>query len=208
MQAGEFFWDELQGWRLEVDAGLIPREFRQVLEGRLALQAPQTLPAAPLAHCQRLLALLHERATADSSFPFAHRVTTALLQAVIGVFAGAYAQPRPAGAAVSQGRELAYQFRLLLEQHFATLKSPAAYARLLHVSPNHLNATLKQETGFPVNYWIRHAVEREAKQLLACSTLDMKQMAAVLGYADAPYFCRLFRKQAGVSPGAFRRQKP
>ena len=199
---------ELQGWFLEVDVALIPRDCRQVLEGRLALQAPQTLPAAQLAHCQQLLALLHERATAAGSFPFAHQVTTALLQAVVGVFAGAYAQASATGAAASRARELTYRFRLLLEQHFATLKSPAAYARQLHVSLNHLNTMLKQETGFSVSYWIGHAIVLEAKRLLAYSTLDVKEIAVLLGYADGPYFCRLFKKQAGVSPGAFRRQKP
>ena len=199
---------QVQGWFLEVDVGLIPREFRQVLEGRLVLQAPQTLPAAQLAHCQRLLALLHERAAPDGCFPFAHHVTTALLQAVIGVFAGAYAHSLSTGAAASRAKELTYRFRRLLEQHFATLKSPAAYARQLHVSPNHLNAMLKQETGFSVSYWISHAVVLEAKRLLAYRTLDVKEIAALLGYADGPYFSRLFKKQAGVSPGAFRRQKP
>ena len=199
---------EIRGWFLEVDVGLIPREFRQVLEGRLALQLPQTLPAAQLAHCQQLLALLHERANPDDSFPFAHVVTTALLQAVIGVFAGAYAQSSPASAVASRARELTYCFRQLLGQHVATLKSPAAYARQLHVSPNHLNAMLKQETGFSVSYWICQAIVLEAKRLLAYSTLDVKEIAAALGYTDYPYFSRLFKKHAGVSPSVFRRQKP
>ncbi len=198
----------IQGWFLEVDAALIPREFRQVLEGRLALQLPQTLPAAQLAHCQRLLALLHERATTpDDSFPFAHHVTTALLQAVVGLFAGAYAYPSPAGTVASRARELTYHFRQLLGQHFATLKSPAAYARQLNVSPNHLNAMLKQETGFSVSYWICHAIVLEAKRLLAYSTLDVKEIATALGYTDYPYFSRLFKKHVGVSPSAFRREK-
>ena len=199
---------EIQGWFLEVDGALIPREFRQVLEGRLALQAPQTLPMAQLAHCQRLLALLHERATSDGCFPLAHHVTTALLQAVVGLFAGAYAQSSPADAVASRARELTYRFRQLLGQHVATLKSPAAYARQLHVSPNHLNAMLKQETGFSVSYWICHAIVLEAKRLLAYSTLDVKGIATALGYTDYPYFSRLFKKHAGSSPSAFRRQKP
>ncbi|RZK91689.1 MAG: AraC family transcriptional regulator, partial [Hymenobacter sp.] len=76
------------------------------------------------------------------------------------------------------------------------------------VLPSTLNAMLKQETGFSVSYWISHAIVLEAKRLLAYSTLDVKEIAALLGYADGPYFSRLFKKQAGVSPGAFRRQKP
>ena len=199
---------DIQGWFLEVAVGLIPHKFRQVLEGRLALQAPQTLPAAQLAQCQRLLSLLHERSSANGSFPFAPHVTTALVQAVSGVFAGAYAQSSPVGVAASRAQELTYRFRILLEQHFATLKSPAAYARQLHVSPNHLNAMVKRETGFSVSYWIGHAIVLEAKRLLVYSTLEVKEIAALLGYTDGPYFCRLFKKQVGLSPGAFRRQTP
>lgn len=58
-----------------------------------------------------------------------------------------------------------------------------AYARQLRVSPNHLNAMLKQEMGFSVSYRICHATILEAKRLLVYSTLNMRQVAAVLGCA-------------------------
>lgn len=198
---------QVQGWFLEVDAGLIPNEFRQVLEGRLTLQPHRTLPATQLRHCQRLLAMLHERAAPASPFPLEHLVTTALLQAVVGVFAGAYAQPSPPGAAVARSKELTYQFRRLLGQHLPALKSPSAYAQQLHVSANHLNAVLKKETGFSVSYWLTQALLLEAKRLLVYSALDVKVIAAALGYTDYPYFSRFFKKKVGVSPSVFRQQK-
>ncbi len=198
---------EVQGWFLEVDVALIPSEFHQVFESGLALQPPLALPVAQRHHCRSLLAMLHERAAPDGTFPLEHLVTRALLQAVVGLFAGAYAQPPPTGAAVARSRQLTYQFRRLLGQHFQTLKSPSAYARQLCVSANHLNALLKKETGFSVSYWITHALMLEAKRLLVYSTLDVKAIAATLGYTDYPYFSRFFKKQAGVSPGAFRQQK-
>lgn len=197
---------ELQGWFLEVDAGLIPAEFRYVLEGSLALQPPQPLPPAQLQHCRQLLAVLHERAAADT-FPLAPLVTMALIQAVVGLFAGAYAQPPPSSGAVARSKQLTHHFRHLLGQHFQELKSPSAYAQRLHVSANHLNAVLQKETGFSVSYWITHAVLLEAKRLLVYSTLDVKAIAAALGYADYAYFSRFFKKQAGVSPLVFRQQK-
>lgn len=177
-----------------------------MLEGSLTLQPPRTLPAAQRHHCQQLLALLHERA-APTTFPLEHLVTTALLQAVVGVFAGAYAQSPPPGAAVARSKELTYQFRRLLGQHLPTLKTPSAYAQQLHVSTNHLNAVLQKETGFSVSYWLTQALLLEAKRLLVYSTLDVKEIAATLGYTDYAYFSRFFKKQAGVSPRAFRQQK-
>lgn len=45
------------------------------------------------------------------------------------------------------------QFRQLLRQNFKEIKSPAAYASLLNISPAYLNEAVKQNTGFAISYW-------------------------------------------------------
>jgi len=44
----------------------------------------------------------------------------------------------------------------------------------------------------------------EAKRLLYHSDQSLKEIAAILGYDDYPYFSRLFTKVAGIAPLNFR----
>ncbi|WP_324607832.1 helix-turn-helix transcriptional regulator [Streptomyces sp. NRRL F-5123] len=45
----------------------------------------------------------------------------------------------------------------------------------------------------------------EAKRLIAATGLTITQVSASVGFADPAYFCRLFRRETGLSPGEFRR---
>lgn len=56
---------------------------------------------------------------------------------------------------------------------------------------------------FPIDYVIRHRIER-AKHLLATTRSPVGDIAECVGYADAHYFSRLFRKHTGMSPSDFR----
>ena len=45
----------------------------------------------------------------------------------------------------------------------------------------------------------------EAKRLLARTDLTVQQVAKELGFADPSCFCQFFRREAGLTPGSFRR---
>jgi len=96
------------------------------------------------------------------------------------------------------------EFRQLVTQRFKTMKSPADYAEAMHLSLSYLNEIVKETTGFPVSYWIQQEVILEAKRLLYYSQCSVKEIAFELGYEDHTYFSRLFKKQAGQTPGEFR----
>ena len=51
---------------------------------------------------------------------------------------------------------------------------------------------------------IESRVLLEAKRYLTFSSLSVKEIAALLGYADAGYFNRMFRREIGTAPGKFR----
>ncbi|MFC5286984.1 AraC family transcriptional regulator [Actinokineospora guangxiensis] len=86
----------------------------------------------------------------------------------------------------------------------APLWSVAAYAGRIGVTPGHLTQAVKSATGRPASQLVREARVREAKRLLAGTRLTVRQVAARVGFADPAYFCRFFRRETGVSPGAFR----
>ncbi|WPO84270.1 helix-turn-helix domain-containing protein [Chryseobacterium sp. JJR-5R] len=99
---------------------------------------------------------------------------------------------------------IAKDFKLLLDQHFLTVKSPSQYAGKLNISAAYLNECLKKSTGQTVSYHIHQRIILEAKRLLFHSGKSVKEIATELGYDDYPYFSRLFTKIAGMTALAFR----
>jgi AraC-like DNA-binding protein len=79
-----------------------------------------------------------------------------------------------------------------------------ALAALCHMSVTHFRRQFQKAFGeSPLQYRNRFLAER-GKDLLE-EGLSVKEIAYLLGVADAAYFSRLFRKQVGLSPEEFRR---
>ncbi|OXG07081.1 AraC family transcriptional regulator [Flavobacterium araucananum] len=102
--------------------------------------------------------------------------------------------------------KVAKAFKKLLEKNYSTLKRPGQYAALLHISTSYLNECLKESTGYSVSYLIQDRIILEAKRLLYHTDKSVKEIAFELGYADYPYFTRLFSKVTGISAITFRRK--
>lgn len=109
------------------------------------------------------------------------------------------------GMAPTQAVHLTNQFKELLFEHIADKHLVADYAQLLHVSPNHLNKSVKSVTSKSPTKWIDEAIVLEAKVLLCQTTLSIGEIAAAVGLYDASYFSRLFKKYEGATPLAFRK---
>ncbi|GAA4347076.1 helix-turn-helix transcriptional regulator [Hymenobacter saemangeumensis] len=99
------------------------------------------------------------------------------------------------------------QFGALLNQHYRQRRSVQDYAELLHLSANHLNALCRRVLNKTASALIHERVILEAQRLLSHSALSVGQVADELGFADASYFVRYFRKYAGHTPEAFRQQR-
>ena len=99
---------------------------------------------------------------------------------------------------------LSNRFKECLFRHIRSKHLVAEYAELLHVSPNHLNKTVKQITGRSPIKWIDEAIVLEAKVLLYQTDLSISSIAAELGIADQSYFSRLFKKYELLTPLQFR----
>ncbi|MGK4568403.1 helix-turn-helix domain-containing protein [Flavobacterium sp. 3HN19-14] len=100
----------------------------------------------------------------------------------------------------------AKSFRQLLEKNYGTLKRPGEYAKLLNISTPYLNECIKNSTSSSVSQLIHERVILEAKRLLYHTDKSVKEIAFELGYADYPYFTRLFRKVTGITALAFKRK--
>ena len=96
-------------------------------------------------------------------------------------------------------------FRKLIDENFRVLQLPRAYAELLYITPNHLNAMCKDIMGVPAGHLIRERIILEAKRLLINMDLSVQEIANQLGFKDYSYFIRLFRKNVGQTPEKFRK---
>ena len=99
------------------------------------------------------------------------------------------------------------QFGALLNQHYRTRRGVGDYAALLHITANHLNALCRRQLNKTASALIHERVITEAQRLLSHSALGVAQVAYELGFEDASYFVRYFRKYAGTTPEAFRQQR-
>lgn len=95
------------------------------------------------------------------------------------------------------------QFVQLMENRLCEKWSAGDYARALYMSPKHLNRTISAVTGKSVTEVIQERTALEAKRLLTFSDLSVSQIAMQLGFEDASYFARFFRKMVGQAPVDF-----
>lgn len=98
------------------------------------------------------------------------------------------------------------RFRQLIGEHYREKKNVSDYARLLNMTPVCLNALSKNLSGQTAGEQIRGHVILEAKRLLHNTNLSAKEIAYRLGFEDAPYFSRFFKKYTGQTLLEFREQ--
>jgi AraC family transcriptional activator of pobA len=105
----------------------------------------------------------------------------------------------------SYNHTLFRNFQLLIAKHYRDLKLPKDYAKLLYITPNHLNALCKDIIGLSAGELIRAQVILESKRLLINLNLSIAEIAGILRFADASYFVKFFKKYEGITPDKFRK---
>ena len=106
-----------------------------------------------------------------------------------------------------RGRAHAVRFRDMVDCDFQTRATVEDYARRLGVTPVHLRRLCREHLGTtPLGVLNARAV-LEAKRLLVFSSLDVKQIAAAIGFDDPSYFSRAFQRATGLAPSAFRARR-
>jgi AraC family transcriptional activator of pobA len=78
-------------------------------------------------------------------------------------------------------------------------------AEQLHISPGYLSDVLKQESGKTALEHIHIYLIAEAKNRLTGEDQSVSEIAYALGFENLSYFSRLFKKEVGVSPVAFKK---
>jgi two-component system response regulator YesN len=92
-----------------------------------------------------------------------------------------------------------------LQEHYNEDLTLEDVARKVHISPSRLSHLFKDELGLTIIEYLTDIRITAAKQMLENSDLMVKQIAEKVGYQEASYFTRVFKKNTGVSPAEYRR---
>jgi len=80
-------------------------------------------------------------------------------------------------------------------------------SRNMYLSPAYISKVFKEETGeSPINYLIKTRLSN-ACDMLKKNSLSIKQISKNVGYEDAYYFSKLFKKYYGVPPSKYIKEK-
>lgn len=128
-------------------------------------------------------------------------VVHSLLMLVDSIHSGAgYNQAK----AISARERIISEFRKLVAERYIEHKEVAFYAASLHITPKYLSEVLQDELGKTAKKFIEEFVMMEAKSILKQTSLSVQEISYWLGYKDASSFAKIFKKQTGTSPSAYR----
>jgi AraC-like DNA-binding protein len=98
-------------------------------------------------------------------------------------------------------------FRRLVEKNFWKWHRVAEYADLLGCSEKSLTRAAMEVAGVKAKAFITLRINLEAKRLLAHTALSIAQIGERLGFEDPTNFVKFFKREAGCTPGEFRRRQ-
>lgn len=193
------------------DGMVLTLDARRLAEGEAAafgnaLQAlfgaPRVLavPAHEAVRLQALFAALHAEAAADDTAP----VPTWLARCIVWRLAQ-LARRDDTGPAREAGRDALYtRWVVLMEAHYREHWPVTRYAERLGLSTERLNRLVKAETGHNAQALLHGRLFREACRRLVHVAAPVSRIGFELGFDDPAYFCRFFKRHAGLGPREYR----
>lgn len=108
---------------------------------------------------------------------------------------------------VNNQEKLFMNFLTLVHKHAACERDLAFYADKLCISKRYLSALVNKQTGRTPKDFIDTRCTQEIKLLLHNTTDSLQNIALKLRFPDQSFFSRYFKKNAGLTPMAFRTKK-
>jgi len=136
---------------------------------------------------------------------YKEEVLQALVKLIILEIIRKYTDQLMASSFSSDDVRLVNQFMDLVSEHFLVHKKVSDYADRLCITPNYLNIKVKRISGYTASHHIQQCILQEAIRKARHEGPGLKQLAHYLGYEDATYFSKFFKKLTGQSYSRFRK---
>lgn len=105
------------------------------------------------------------------------------------------------------GSNLIRAFKTEVDLGYKKEHTTSYYADRLHITPDHLNRTVKSKMGKTAKEYIKTRIVTEAKRLLYFTDESNKAIAYKLGFTEPANFSAFFKKQTQLSPTDFKKKE-
>ncbi len=199
------FSRDVDGFVVTLAAPLVAWLQEQIDAQRPALQYPACHPAgADRAYLDALCkALDHEYA---NPAPSRDLLLRSLVSALVVWVARQEARQTRAGERRDRGQSYLQAFSKLVEKRYREHLAIADYAAHLGITAVHLNTVCRRLVGQSALSIVHQRLLLEAKRNLIYTTLNVSQIADLLGFSEPAYFTRFFKRLTGSTPNAFRKR--
>ena len=116
------------------------------------------------------------------------------------------AEDAPEESENSQTALVMAHVRRYLEDNYMFDLSLDSVGEILHISPAYLSAQFKKYQKMNFLDCLTELRINAAKELLSDPFRSSAEVASMVGYEDASYFARAFKKRTGMTPTQYRRQ--
>ncbi len=82
----------------------------------------------------------------------------------------------------------------------------ADISKAIYLSPYYLSHIFKRETGITQMEYLAKVRIEEAKRLLESTQWTTTRIAFEVGHSDQSYFCKVFKKNEGISPYSYKKR--
>lgn len=131
------------------------------------------------------------------------RMITAHLTVLLTYLSRLYSEQQ-AQEPSSGEKQLLKKYQAVIEENFRTVHQVSDYASMLSVSPGHLREVIKAQSGKPAIAHIQERMVLEARRMLFHTEYSLKEIGYDLGFSDASYFSRFFKRETGATPAEYR----
>ena len=107
-------------------------------------------------------------------------------------------------AKLSRGQRILQQFLDALGRKDPLPRNIRAYADYLCITPNHLSAVIREQSGRSVMDWLNAHCILRAQVLLRHTNLSIYEIADRLGFQSSTSFTRFFHRETGITPKEYR----
>lgn len=154
-----------------------------------------------VAFIEDILQKLHAEYTGNHSWQ--QSMLLAYLRVLLIYLSRLYSQ-QLTDAHVLPDKLLLKKYLAKVDEWYLKLHDVTAYANMMNLSAGHLSELVKEQSGKPAIVHIHERIMVEAKRLLFHTDNSVKEIAFGLGFEDASYFNRFFKRISGHTPAEYR----